>query len=317
MRITGGMSTATTAAAGIVVFDSSAEGDGELTLTRIWVFDNHNRDANGGGDRQPRQAHNRRQPAVGQHRGAERRRRSRTTTSCTIVNSTVSGNRALGEPALPARRAAAASTTTATSPSSPAESRESRARSPTTHRSCVADNTHDYRSTTRRTAAAAGSLTPEENCQVALRQQIGGDCEGPSAYALFHNTIVSDNTADGDDNCSGNFAGRRSGLRIVRGLQPRGRRSTCLFTGTGDKLRGVGSRGARQQRRRHRHAQAQRGQRRDRRRRPRRLPRRRPARRHPAAARALRHRGVRARAGSGHARRPLDAAAVAAGTGVP
>ncbi len=42
--------------------------------------------------------------------------------------------------------------------------------------------------------------------------------------AHFHNSIVSDNTADGDTNCSGNQPAGSGDVDLVRGPQPRGRR---------------------------------------------------------------------------------------------
>jgi hypothetical protein len=56
----------------------------------------------------------------------------------------------------------------------------------------------------------------------------------PSAYARFHNSIVSDNTASGEANCSGNQAAGSGALTSSEGYNLEDG-ETCLFTATGDK----------------------------------------------------------------------------------
>jgi hypothetical protein len=74
------------------------------------------------------------------------------------------------------------------------------------------------------------ATTEEDTCP-----SIGGDCNGPRAYALFHNSIVSDNSADGDDNCSGNFPADDPDFASSQGYNLEDG-DTCLFKATGDKL---------------------------------------------------------------------------------
>jgi hypothetical protein len=213
----------------IIVFDSSAEGDGVLTLTRTWIFDNHNRDSDGGAI-----ANQGKLTIVDSLLSANTAGRSggaiANLDELTITNSTVSGNTANAEPEpfqatggggiwnpgsfheLP-RGAGIDGSVPANAPFLAVDS------------STITGNRAP-------TGNGGGVLTPEENCSFAAR--IGGNCEGPQSYALFHNTIVSDNTADGDDNCSGNFPaedpdyGSSEGYNLENG-------ASCLFTGTGDK----------------------------------------------------------------------------------
>lgn len=73
-----------------------------------------------------------------------------------------------------------------------------------------------------------------DGCISAL-QSVGGCQKGdPGAYAHFHNTIVSDNTADADRNCSGNQPAGSGGETSSEGYNLEDGDS-CLFTSTGDK----------------------------------------------------------------------------------
>jgi hypothetical protein len=83
-----------------------------------------------------------------------------------------------------------------------------------------------------------GVATEEEtNCEVA---SIAGNCEGPAAYALFHNSIVSGNTANADANCSNNFPADDPEFASSQGYNLENG-ATCLFTATGDKDAAAGT----------------------------------------------------------------------------
>jgi hypothetical protein len=217
----------------ILLFDSREEDDPTALLTRVRVFDNHNTDGDGGAiDNEGKLTiveslldGN----TAGRNGGA-----IENEDELTVVNSTLSGNTALGDDEriadggaihnsgssseLPFEQGPALGSSNAAIPD--------KAPFLLVENSTITDNHAPN-------GLGGGVFTERDQCSLA--PSLGGGCDGgPSALALFHNSIVSANTADGDANCFGNepqnsqFASSE-GYNLEDG-------DSCLFTATGDKL---------------------------------------------------------------------------------
>jgi hypothetical protein len=215
------------------VLDGREVGDGVLTLTRTWIFDNHNADAAGGA------IENRGKTTIvqslltgntaGTNGGA-----IDNQDELTLINSTISDNSAGIRPQQPIGDGGGIYNGGHFS-ELPTEFRSLLAKATTipdktpfllVENSTITDNHAPN-------GLGGGVVTNRDQCSFA--PSFGGGCGGgPSALALFHNSIVSGNTAQGDANCSGNepqssqYASSQ-GYNLEDG-------DGCQFTATGDKL---------------------------------------------------------------------------------
>jgi hypothetical protein len=232
LAVTGGY-TGESPGAGIRVFDGEGT-DATATLTRVWVHGNTANLGNGGGiqnDGQLRIV----QSLLSNNVATENGGAINNSDELTVVNSTVSGNEARGT----ADRAANGGGIN--SDGARAEFEPSPRGPGLTALSGAIPAGAPYASVDNSTIAAnnapngngGGVATAPEGCS-SVSAQLGGNCAGPTALALFHNAIVSDNTADGDSNCSGNFPpadpnyGSSQGYNLEDG-------ESCLFTQASDK----------------------------------------------------------------------------------
>ena len=217
LAITGGFQTGSSNGGAIKVRTASGDrGDADVTFTRVWLHGNHSE--NDGGAISNRGKLTLVQSLVSDNSADGSGGGIENDDELTLVNTTISGNEARGE-----------------SPSVLASGAERRRRQRRRHR---------QRRRRRRATLGRRRAGPErDRCPRGARvlggqqhdrrqhggrqrrRRLDGDRRGAElgggarrrarrrrALARFHNSIVSDNTADGDDNCSGNQAAG-SGVR--------------------------------------------------------------------------------------------------------
>jgi hypothetical protein len=217
----------------LILSDSGESADPTALLTRVWIFDNHNLDSNGGAISNQGKLTIVQSLLSGNTSGGDGGAIA-NDDELTLVNSTVSGNTALGfnqqiadgggihnsgsHSELPFERGPALSSLKTTVPD--------KAPFLLVENSTITDNHAPN-------GLGGGVFTSRDQCSFA--PSFGGGCSGgPSALALFHNSIVSGNTSNADANCSGNepqtsqYASSQ-GYNLEDG-------DSCQFTATGDKL---------------------------------------------------------------------------------
>lgn len=243
LGITGGFGENSSNGGAIKVRDGTDPGqDADVTFTRVWLFGN--RVENDGGAISNRGKLTLDQSLVSGNTAGNSGGGIENDDELRLINTTISGNRALGESdeqaglseqfedgngngggidsdgddgenntEPPGEQQLLADPTAA--PETPGVFAES---------STIAGNTAD--------GNGGGVSTAIDDSENTLRSA-GAIAVDPRAVAHFRNSIVSDNTADGDDNCSGNFGAGEGDLTSSQGNNIEDGTS-CLFTAPGD-----------------------------------------------------------------------------------